>query len=143
MDAVDVRVRDRDVGVLKQKQVDGVSGNRALNRAEQRAPRARIGRELEPRQQRFVVRIGIAEVVVVASVDVVIQRLGVSDDGQIEIVRAEDLREPGHPVDGDQLHAHAGLGQFGGDDFGRAFGVAQRRHREGRGEAARVPGLRE
>ena len=114
-----------------------------LDFPEQLAAPPGIDAVVELRQQLLELRVRVAEVVVVARIDVVIHRLGVRHDAEIVVVAAEHLIEPLRPFQVLDVHRDAGLTELRRDDFTRTSRIAWRWQLQGDREAVGIPGLGE
>ena len=90
----------------------------------------RVGGRVEPGHQRPHHRVVVAEVVVRPGIDADVDRLGVADDGQAEVLVPEHLLQPLRPFDVDDL---------GLDRRPRAAAPRRSRRRAGRRTAAAAP----
>ena len=122
-EALEVRLPDAELRRLDEEDIDRVVGDLGLD-ITQPVIASGIGAcRFVAADQRIEIRIGITEVVVVASVDGEIHRLDVLDDRQVEFPPAEHLVEPLRPLDVFDVEPNADLRELRGDDFARATRV--------------------
>ncbi len=122
--AVHVRLPHADARGLEQEAVDRVVCDAALQVAQQAVARRLVRGGVDLRQQGVEGRAVVAEIVVLAAVDVVVHRL---DDGQVELAAFEHLVQPLGPFKVLDLGADARLGQLRDQHLAAASGVRSRR----------------
>jgi hypothetical protein len=142
-DAVQMRVPHGESRQLKQESVDRVLRELALDLTEQLVPPRRVDGVVESGDQRLEVRIRVAEIIVVARVNIVVHGLDVGHDAHVEIMARENLVEPLRPLEVLDAHANTDRGKLRGGDLARAACIARRRQLERDREAPRVTRLRQ
>ena len=142
-DAVRMRIPDVQARILEQKAVDGIGGELALNLLQQLFAPGGVNAIVQCGDQRLEFGIRVAEVIVVAGVDVVVQRFGMTHDAHVEVMAGVDLIEPLRPFEIFDFDADADLRQLRGDNLTAAPRVAGRRQLQRHREAVRIAGLRQ
>ena len=138
--AVHARIGHAELGVLEQKAVDRFVGDLMLQGLQQPGALRGIGRVVERGQGRLDGRARAAEVIIVAAVNVVIERLSMGDDAEVEIMAHENLVDPLRPFEVLDAHTDAGFGELGRDDLATAPRIGRRwqfeRERKAVGQAS-------
>ena len=139
--AVHVRLPHADARGLEQEAVDRVIGDAALQIAQQAVARRLVRGGVHLGQQGVEGGAVVAEVVVLAAVDVVVHRLDVLDDGQVELAALEHLIQPLGPFQILDLRADARLRQLRDQHLAAAPGVGARRQAQGHVDAVGIARL--
>ena len=125
-----------DLRQLEQEAVDRVVGQDLLRLPVELRALGLVGGAVQLGDDLVEGRIVVVEVVVLARIDIDVDRLGVRDDGQVVVLVGEHLLQPLRPFDRDDLELDADLAQLRGDDLAAAPRIGRRRQLQRRLEAA-------
>ena len=142
-DTVRMRIPDIQPWILEQKAVDGIGGELALDLLQQIPAHSGFNAVVQRGDQRLEFGIRIAEIVVIARVDIVVQRFGMTHDAHVEVMTGIDLIQPLRPFEIFDSDADSNLPELRCDDFAAAARVAGRRQLQRHREAVRIAGLRQ
>ncbi len=139
--AMDAPVVDAELRVLEQEYVDRILRDPSLDGSQRRDPRRRVDGLLEPRHQRFESAVLVAEVVIVAPIDVVVHGFGMLDHRGVELMPGKHLIQPLRPLDVLDACRDAHRRKLGSDDLPAAPCIGRRRELQCHGKSVGVAGL--